>query len=63
MTETFEKMGKIITPETTESAEIAAQLAEVLDRIPKEKRQIAAAQLFGALHGIILTLETEKKTA
>ena len=63
MTETFEKMGKIITPETTESAEMAAQLAEVLDRIPKEKRQIAAVQLFGALHGIILTLETEKKTA
>lgn len=63
MTETFEKMGKIMAPEATEGREMVEQLAEVFERIPKEKRQIAAAQLFGTLHGIILTLETEKKTA
>ena len=54
------KEVRTMSNQTKESAE---KLAELLEKVPKEQREIVAAQIIGTIQGVALAASMERESA
>lgn len=52
-------MGKIFTNEVEKKKEEAAEFLELMDRVPKDKKE----RVLGIIEGVVITAEAERRGA